>query len=48
MTLGFPRQQVVLALNASYNNPDRAADYLYNVSRAAHCTVKPPNKGHIV
>jgi len=30
MGLGFPREQVVRALKASFNNPDRAADYLFN------------------
>ena len=30
MGLGFPHEKVVDALKAAFNNPDRAADYLFN------------------
>jgi len=29
--MGFPKEEVVKALRAAYNNADRAIDYLINV-----------------
>lgn len=36
-SMGFAKEEVVKALRAAYNNPERAVDYLFNVNFIIYC-----------
>ncbi|KAK4054270.1 UV excision repair protein rad23 [Microbotryomycetes sp. JL201] len=43
MAMGFPREQIMKAMRASYNNPDRAVDYLLNGIPESSMQDAPPS-----
>ncbi|KAM0789434.1 hypothetical protein ACM66B_000257 [Microbotryomycetes sp. NB124-2] len=43
MAMGFPREQIMRAMRASYNNPDRAVDYLLNGIPESSMQDAPPS-----